>query len=203
MIKTIVFDLGGILFSEGKSVAIKNLTEKHNYNKNVVLDLLTSPESLKLRRGLLSDSEFWSWGQSILPEGYDANLIKEEWYNGYLLDEEVFNLIKRIKEDGKYKLVIFSGNIESRVEFLDHKYDFRKYFDIEVYSFDYHLNKPNKRFVEAMLNAVNNEPGEIVYIDDAKECVIPAQEMGINTIIYSRGEIKGLKRKLQEFGVDC
>lgn len=202
MIKTIVFDLGGVLFSEGKSVAIKNLAEKHNYDKDVVLNFLTSPESLRLRRGLLSDNEFWNWGQSILPEGYDANLIKEEWYNGYLLDEELFKLIKRMKEDGKYKLVIFSGNIESRVEFLDQKYDFRKYFDIEVYSFDCHLNKPNKRFVEAMLNAVNSEPGEIIYIDDAKECVIPAQEMGINTIIYSRGETRDLEGKLREFGIE-
>ncbi len=202
MIKTIVFDLGGVLFSEGKSVAIKNLTEKHNYNKDVVLNLLMSPKSLKLRRGLLSDSEFWGWGQSILPEGYDANLIKEEWYNSYLLDEELFNLIKRIKKSEKYKLVIFSGNIESRVEFLDQKYDFRKYFDTEVYSFDYHLNKPNKKFVEDMLNAVNSEPGEIVYIDDARECILPAQELGINTIIYSRGKTKDLERKLQEFGVE-
>jgi len=202
MIKTIVFDLGGVLFSEGKSVAIKNLTEKYNYNKDIVLNLLMSPKSLELRRGLLSDSEFWSWGQSILPEGYDANIIKKEWYNGYLLDEELFNLIKTIQKSKKYKLVIFSGNIESRVEFLDQKYDFRKYFDIEVYSFDYHFNKPNKRFVETMLNAVENEPREIVYVDDAEECVLPAQEMGINTIIYSGGEIKDLEKKLQGFGIE-
>ena len=126
MIKAIVFDLGGVLSAEGKSVASEKLAKKYNYDKEVIFKILTSPESKDLRKGLISDKEFWDWTRNNLPEGYDAYLIKKEWYEGYLLDNDIFNLIKRLK--GKYKLVAFSGNIKSRVEFLDEKYDFRNIF---------------------------------------------------------------------------
>ena len=199
MIKAIVFDLGGVLFNEGKSVASEKLAKKYNYDKEVIFKILTSPESKDLRKGLISDKEFWDWTRNNLPEGYDAYLIKKEWYEGYLLDNDIFNLIKRLK--GKYKLVAFSGNIKSRVEFLDKKYDFRKYFDIEIYSFDYHLNKPDKRFIEVMVKKTNLKPEEIVYIDDSEEYVLLAKKMDLNALIYSQGRIKRLKKELKELGV--
>ena len=199
MIKAIVFDLGGVLFAEGKSVASEKLAKKYNYDKEVIFKILTSPESKKLRKDLISDKEFWDWTQNNLPEGYNASLIKKEWYEGYLLDNDIFNLIKRLK--GKYKLVAFSGNIKSRVEFLDKKYDFRKYFDIEVYSFDYHLNKPDRRFIEVMVKKTNCEPREIIYIDDTEKHTLLAKEMGINALIYSQGRIKRLKKELKELGI--
>ena len=199
MIKAIVFDLGGVLFNEGKSVASEKLAKKYNYDKEVIFKILTSPESRELRKGLISDKKFWDWAQNNLPAGYNASLIKKEWYEGYLLDNDIFNLIKRGK--GKYKLVAFSGNIKSRVEFLDEKYDFRIYFDIEIYSFDYHLNKPDKRFIEVMVKKTNLKPEEIVYIDDSEEYVLLAKKMGLNALIYSQGRIKRLKKELKELGV--
>lgn len=208
MIKAIAFDLGGVLFTEGKSVAVKKLAEKYDYDKKIVFKILTSPESKDLRKGLIPDKDFWDWAQNNLPKGYNAYLIKKEWYNGYLLNNDILNLIKELK--GEYRLVAFSGNIKSRIEFLDKKYDFRKYFDIEVYSFDYHLNKPNKRFVEIMIEfveimieKVNCAPEEIAYIDDNQEHSSPAQKMRVNTIIYSRGNIKKVKKDLRELGVKC
>lgn len=199
IIKAIVFDLGGVLFNEGKSVASEKLAKKYNYDKGVIFKILTSPESKKLRKGLISDKKFWDWTQDNLPAGYNASLIKKEWYDGYLLDNDIFNLIKKLKEN--YKLVAFSGNIKSRVEFLDKKYDFRKYFDIEVYSFAYHLNKPDKRFLEIMIKKTNFKPEEIVYIDDSREYILTAKKMGLNALIYSQGQIKRLQKELKKLDV--
>ena len=199
-VKAIVFDLGGVLFREGKSVAIEKLFEEKNYDKEVVRNTLTSPKSRDLRAGLITDEDFWGFVQKQLPDGYDARIIKDYWYDGYILDEDIFNLVKKLH--GKYKLFIFSGNIKSRVEYLENKYGFRKYFDLEVYSYDYHFNKPQKEFVDVLIEKSELNPSEMVFIDDNEEVLKPAREFGIKTAVYETGNIHDLENKLKSFDIN-
>ncbi|MDH3378248.1 MAG: HAD-IA family hydrolase [Gammaproteobacteria bacterium] len=200
VVKVIVVDLGGVLFAEGSSEAADVLSRRHGYDKNIVLGVFHSPESIALRKGLISDVEFWTWVRSSLPERYDARTIQHAWYDGYLLDEDVLELIRQLKS--RYTLLVFSGSIKSRVDYLDGKYDFRKYFDQEIYSFDHGLNKPDKAFVDVMLEKAGCKPNEIVYIDDQISATAPAQVLGVKTIIYRRGEIRKLRTSLSRLGVE-
>jgi hypothetical protein len=102
-----------VLFSEGKSVALEKLATKHSYERKLVGAVLSSPQSILLRKGLLSDADFWRWAQRQLPSNYDGGLIQQEWYNGHMLDEEVYSLIASLRK--KYSIIAFSGNIQSRV----------------------------------------------------------------------------------------
>ncbi len=199
-VKAIAVDLGGVLFAEGSSEAADVLSRVYGYDKNVVLGVFHSPESIALRKGLISDEEFWCWAQRSLPERYDARTIQQAWYDGYLLDQDVLELIRGLKP--RYTLLVFSGNIKSRVDYLDGKYDFRKYFDEEIYSFDHGLNKPDKAFVDVMLEKADCRPNEIVYIDDQISSAAPAQAMGVNTVIYRRGQIQELRASLSRLGVE-
>lgn len=199
MIKAVAFDLGGVLFAEGKSVAMERLETEHGYTKDTVRKILVSPQSVDLRKGLIGDVDFWAWAQGQLPEGYSAELIKKEWYDGYLLDEAVLELVKGLK--GKYRIIAFSGNIKSRIEFLEEKYGFRSLLDIEIYSFDYHRTKPDKRFVELMIEKSGCKPDEIVYIEDNDQYAQVARELGVKVLLYSRGDIRKLERVLQELGI--
>jgi FMN phosphatase YigB (HAD superfamily) len=199
MIKAIVFDLGGVLFAEGKSVAIDTLCREYGYDRDLLQKILKSRESMDLRKGLISDETFWSWVQSQIPPGWDAATISKEWYDGYVLDQDILALIELLK--GKYPLIAFSGNIKSRVQYLDEKYGFRKLFDVEIYSFDHHLTKPEKEFVEVMLRKVGCEADAIVYIDDNEIYARPARDLGVQVIIYSRGQGDKLRMELQRLGV--
>ena len=199
-IKAIVFDLGGVLFKDGKANAVKKLAKGNNYDERIVMDILKSPQAIDLRKGLVSDDDFWKWVQQQLPDGYDALVIKQAWYDGYVLDKGVFNLL--IKLHGKYELVVFSGNIKSRVEYLDKKYGFRKFFNLEVYSYDHHFNKPEKGFFEALIRKSGLQPQEMIFIDDTEEAVKPAQEFGINGLVYETGNIHQLENDLRNFGIE-
>lgn len=201
MIKTVVVDLGGVLFAEGKSVAMERLAELYGYDPRLVGDILSSPASIALRKGLVSDGEFWNWAKQQLPPGYDTTLIREEWYKGYVLDQDIRALIVELR--GKYKIIAFSGNIKSRIEFLEEKYRFRRLFDSEVYSFDYHVTKPDGRFVKIMIEKAEAKPEEIVYLEDNEAYARPARELGVQVVIYKRGEAEKLRRALRERGVAC
>jgi len=199
MINTIVFDLGGVLFTEGKTVAVEMLSRKYGYDTDVIKALLTSAPSVNLRKGLISDDDFWAWAQNELPEGYDADVIKKEWYDGYELDNAIFSLLKDL--GARYTIAVFSGNIKSRVEYLDEKYRFRKHLDKEIYSFDHHLDKPQKAFVRVLLEVTGCTPDEIVYIDDEAAAAVAAQALGVNTIVYSAGKLADLASRLEQLGV--
>lgn len=199
MIRAISFDLGGVLFAEGKSVAVEKLARERRYDRDAVLRVLVSPKSVDLRKGLIGDEEFWAWAKQQLPEGYDTQLIRKAWYDGYVLDEDIFRLAQRLKEN--YKIIAFSGNVRSRVEFLEQKYRFRSLFDIEVYSFDRHHTKPDQEFVRIMIEQSGFRPEEIVYIEDNEPYAQPARELGVKVVIYSRGKIEALVEDLRRLGV--
>lgn len=200
MIKAIAFDLGGVLFSEGKSVAYENMKKDLGYDTEKIKSILLAPQSIELRKGLMTDEEFWNWAKTQLPEGYDTKLIKKYWYDGYIIDEDVYKLIRQLK--GKYKLLIFSGNIKSRIEYLENKYHFRDLFDIEVYSYSHHLNKPQKEFLEVLIKEAGVKTEEIAYIDDSTHDSQYAKDFGINAIIYKKDEIEELKNNLTTLGIN-
>lgn len=200
MIKAVVFDLGGVLFAEGKSVAIERLEREYGYDKEKVQRILVSPQSIDLRKGLISDAEFWTWAQRQLPQEYDVRRIETAWYQGYELDPDILDLIRRLK--GRYKIVAFSGNIRSRVDFLEERYRFRHLLDAEVYSFDYHLTKPDKNFVEIMIEKAGCRPDDIVYIEDNDRYAEPARELGVKVVLYARGEREKLQAELKKLGVE-
>lgn len=201
MIKTVVVDLGGVLFSEGKSVALDKLATQHGYDRSVVGAILSSRQSILLRQGLMTDAEFWRWAEQQLPSSYDSRLIQNEWYNGYILDQEIYALVAKLRN--KYSIVAFSGNVKSRVAFLEEKYHFRHLFDIEVYSFDFHMTKPERAFVEAMISKCGARPEEIIYIDDNDTYAQPARDLGVNVVIHRQGDTARLRVALVQHGVDC
>jgi len=197
-IKTIALDLGGVFFSEGKKVASEVLYQKYGYDKEMILDLLNSPKSKDLRKGLITDEEFWLWATSKLPQGYDVKIIKKEWYDGYILDENILNLVKKLKN--KYKIIAFSGNIKSKVEYLDKKYHFRRYFDAEIYSYDHCFDKKEKKSFEILTKETGNKYEEILLIDDDEKHIGLAKELGMNAVIYQTGKIEKLEEALRSLG---
>jgi hypothetical protein len=105
MIKTLVFDLGGVLFSEGKSVVLDELASVHGHDRKLVGALLSSPQSISLRKGLISDERFWGWAQLQLPSDYDCELIQRAWYNSYILDPDAYALIANLRK--KHSIIAF------------------------------------------------------------------------------------------------
>ena len=199
MIKTIVFDLGGVVFAEGKTVAMQRLNEELGYDPKIISGIISSSQSEDMRRGLLSDEAFWQWVSRQVPQGYNVDRIQQAWYEGYVPDMDIFTLVSNLR--GKYRLVIYSDNIKSRVEFIDHKHPFRSLFDAEVYSYEHHLIKTDIGFVDALLPVCQAESQEIVLIDDKEKAVTEARDAGLNVLIYKRGEIEKLKTILKDLGV--
>lgn len=106
----------------------------------------------------------------------------------------MFDLLKSLKK--YYRLVVFSGNVKMRIEFLNNRYDFLKYFDDYVFSFIYHHNKEEIEFYYELLKLINCEPNHALWIDDSSKAVKMARSIGLNAIVFYYPEklIKDLEK---------
>ena len=190
-VKTVVFDLGGVLFTEGKSVAIEVLHREYGYDPNIIRDVLTCRPSRDMRKGLFSEDDFWSWVAGCVPQGYDAHVIRDEWYRGYVLDADIYSLVRRLQ--GQYRLVVFSENIPERVAYLDEQYGFRDLFDEEIYSYDHQFGKRDPEFVQILLMALDEQPAEIVYLDNSTTPLETAARLGMKVVHYTTGRKEGIE----------
>lgn len=198
-IQGIVFDLGGVLFTEGKTVAVERLFQEKEYNKNLVLSVLRSEQSITLRKGLMTDDDFWTWAQRQLPSHYDAQTIRRVWYESYLLDKDVFALVKELHK--KYNLMILSGNIQSRVDYLEQKYHYQQYFHSALYSFEAHATKPETKFLDTFFSKTRISPPQLLFIDDDARFLEVVKLRGAQGIRYTQGMFQELLAALSSHGI--
>lgn len=198
-IKTLVFDLGGVYFTPGSFLAIEKIKEIYDINDDELIREIFSDkpnsEANLLRRGLMTIDEFEEKLFSKLN-------IKEKqkqhtryiWFGSYCVHYGIENLVRKLKNN--YRLVIFSGNIRERVEYLDNYSGFLKYFDDAVFSYDYQTNKDNIEFYKELTKHIDCEPSQAIVIDDEKKNILMARSLGFKGIhyYYTKKLIEDLKK---------
>lgn len=186
-IKTIVFDLGGVYFTRGTYLAIIKLMDLYNIEDFFLLYEIFGDQYQKegylLRKGLITLEEFKDRvGEKLnIPKEEHPHIIKI-WFGSYLPHYKIEDLVINLKNH--YRLVVFSGNIKERVDFLQKRYRFLNHFDDWVFSFDYHKNKNDIMFYEELLQHINCEPSKALLIDDEQKNVEMAQSLRLNAIQY-------------------
>jgi len=196
-IDVIAFDLGGVLFAEGTSGFIATFPPAEQER---VAGILKSPFSKDLRRGKVDEDEFWRSAEGDLPAGWEPKAFRDAWYDAYIVDEGLFDLVKRLNAAGQ-RIVVFSGNIRTRIEHLDRKYAFRRYFADEIYSYEEGFTKPDPGFVDVLLERCGVAPESIAYIDDKQSALAPALARGVKGILYRNGQADTLASELAALGV--
>ncbi|NHJ26290.1 MAG: hypothetical protein EAX89_17055 [Candidatus Lokiarchaeota archaeon] len=198
-IKTLVFDLGGVYFTSGTYLAIEKIKEIYDIEDESLLKEIfhdnQNTEGNLIRRGLITIDEFEERVFLKLNiQNKEKDHIRYIWFGSYCLHYGIEKIIKELRKN--YRLVIFSGNIRERVEYLNKKCEFLKYFDDTVFSFDYHTSKDNLEFYKELIDHINCNPSEAILIDDEKKNIQLARSLGFNGIhfYYTEKLIKDLKK---------
>ena len=98
--------------------------------------------------------------------------------------EPTAQLIKELKERG-YKLYVLSNMSKEYIEFL-RKFPVFDYFDEQVVSCEIGLGKPDRRIYEYLLTHCGLSAEETIFIDDRKDNVDVAEELGITPFHFDR-----------------
>lgn len=188
VIKAIMFDLGGVII---------NFDYTRFFNDVIVISPLFKPDSFLLlefwrnsdvyHQGQMTDEEFYHQNCELLQV---CSLSQKEFFDSFNSvlaekDQEMVNLIRKLKDRGNYKLMLLSNINVSHWQFLlEKKCDFLEYFDEFILSHEVKLAKPDPRIIQLAIERAGCKPEEILYIDDGLNNVRAGQQAGIPSLKY-------------------
>lgn len=200
-IKVIIFDLGGVVISPKVGKIFNLILNYIGVDRNQFNNFLEKHIS-DLTKGKKSLSDFYS---DVVTRFKLKNYKAENILNKHLelfqetikdLDEDVLNLIKKLKENYK---VICLVNAESEVVPLVRKRGVYNYFDKAYISTELGMEKPDPEIYYFVLQSLKCKPEAVVFIDDRIENVGSASKIGIKSILFQ--DYKQLKKDLEFFKV--
>lgn len=184
MNKNIVFDLGGVVVAHNAESFKEKLGEFFSFVFGP--DMKCVPMFWQdYDRGVLTIDE--TAAEVAKLRNCTAETAKEHMLYAISLQEEVeptAKLIKELKERG-YNLYVLSNMSKEYIEYL-RKLPVFEYFDYQAVSCEQHLGKPNHKFYEYLLSHCNLVPSETIFIDDRKDNVEVAAELGIVPFHFDR-----------------
>ena len=195
-IKNIIFDLGGVVLDIDENVVYKEL-EKLGVN---VSELTHSKEFIeimsKFDTGIYTAPTFRKKTKELLGFEKMTDQKFDSIWNSMLLDipRERIEALEQIRKH--YKIFLMSNSNEIHYDLyirdlqLRFGYDeFDKLFNKSYFSFDIHLEKPDPRFFEFILDHEKLLPEETLFIDDMAANIKTAKSLGIKTYHISRDEL--------------
>ena len=197
-IKTVIFDLGGVYFTDGTKGAIDIISKRWNLDSVLVADVFKGKIGTVYRESKISHKEFWKQAKEVL--GIDAPMdeLALIWLKGYVPIEGTVDIIKELKEKG-YEIIYLSDNVQERIDYLEEKYHFLQYFKSGVFSHIAGVRKPNPKIYELALQEASNLAENCVYIDDKPNLLEEADKPGMSTIAFTNPD--ELRKSLIEIGV--
>lgn len=167
-IKLIMLDLVGVLVFERDDV----LNDKEDK-----IERLFGPN--------LSDEEYLNNKINII---YDKNELIDITKNiinklYYVKDKDIF---KKIKDKyNNVKIIIATNHVSYVKDFIINNFN-SSYLDDIIISSEIHLTKPNYDFYKYILDKYNINSNNVLFLDDNKDNIESAGEMGINTILVNK-----------------
>ena len=179
MYKSIVFDLGGVMVDfDPKSYLVDLLCNAEMEEK--VYELTFGSEEWKLLdAGLISRFE----GNKRMLEraqqegcSFEVQGVLDDWIHILHVRHRMQELVRRMKNHGY--CVYYLSNIPQDVLDLLRQRGVLDRFDGGVASCEVHINKPDPRIYQALLDKYQLKAEECVFIDDRLENVQTAFSMG-------------------------
>ena len=195
-IKNIIFDLGGVILDIDETIVYKEL-EKLGINTS---ELAHSKEFIeimsKFDTGIYTAPTFRKKTKALLGLEKMTDQKFDAIWNAMLLDipRERVEAIEKIKKH--YKIFLMSNTNEIHYDLyvrdLQLRFGYNEFdelFNKSYFSFAEHLEKPDPRFFELILDHEHLLSEETLFIDDTAANIKVAKSLGINTYHISREEL--------------
>jgi 2-haloacid dehalogenase len=200
-IKTIIFDLGGVLI---------DWNPKYVFNEMYF-------DSLEKRDYFLTHICSSDWnerqdeGRSIVDATEELIMEFPEWetairdYYGRWTDmlngpiTGTVEIFRQIKESGKYKTYALTNWQAGLFEIALVRYNFLHWFDGRVVSGEEKMRKPFPEFYNLLLNRYKVKAEEVLFIDDNLRNIKAAEALGIKSIQFESAA--ALQKELNELQI--
>ena len=200
MIKTIFFDIGGVLIDIHPERTYQYLSDSADVEVSMVKESFPWEAHDQYERGIMNNEDWFITYKESLPQ--PCCLKRSDFWNAWklLLGEEknTVNILEALNK--QYSIWLLSNTNPKHIQDeIEKRYLFPSLVNGAVYSFDVGVRKPEKEIYEIAMQRANANPQECLFIDDLLENIQAAKQIGIEGIHFiSSGQ---LKQELVHLGI--
>ena len=184
-IKSIFFDLFGVLIGMNQSTIINHIAKLTNQPYLKTKEIVTGEIFMRLERGQIEFKQYFQDLQYALPNGQKLsyNEFKALWTADKLSELPAVELLDSLKE--KYSLYIISNTSEAHINDLKSQFIFLSKFDCIVTSESADSQKPSVDIFNYALDKTQTLPEQSIFIDDMHSNITAALSLGFYTHHYT------------------
>lgn len=182
MIKTILFDIGGVIVTDGFRKTAEWLSLKTNIDKDTIFRAYIDTDDSRYSSGIITRERWDNFlDKTQINIGYDE--LIGYWHNTFLPIEETISIVRRLSDN--YMVGCLSDQPIDIIPYLE-GLGIMKLFSIRIISSELGCSKHDgtMRIYELALSASKVDKNEILFIDNSEYNILKAQEFGFNTILY-------------------
>lgn len=199
MIKNIIFDIGQVLAAFRWKEYIKAFGFTEEMNERLAKATVLSPYWNEVDRGVKTQEEIIELCTSIDPAiESEIRLFFKDPTNMVIEFDYSKDWIVSLKKMG-YHIYILSNYGEYQFAHVKNVFQFLKYVDGAVISYEVKCIKPEPKIYQTLLDRYQLKGEECVFIDDLNNNLIGAKAFGIETILFQNQE--QAMRDLQKLGI--
>lgn len=200
MIRNLVFDMGGVLFSYDPPAFVRKYCPSPADAELVYRELFLAPEWRETDLGNLSDEDYLAVVLPRIPERLRpaARFLFARWHEMPRPFPEMEALVRSLKESG-YPLYLLS-NMSPRFYRFYRNIPAVKYFRGMLVSCDVHRMKPDPEIYRILFDRFCLRPEECFFVDDSPENAAAGAALGMTAFCF-RGDYAALRAALREAGV--
>ena len=186
MYKNIVFDFGGVMVDFGPKEYLVDRFCNADVEEQVSALTFDSEEWKLLDAGLITRFEA---NQRMLAKAreqgcaFEVQGVLDDWMHILRPRRRMQELVQKLKAHGY--CVYYLSNIPEDVLDLLMNRDMKGLFDGGVASCEVHINKPDARIYQALLDKYSLKADECVFIDDSQKNVDAARAFGIPSVHFT------------------
>ena len=194
MIKTIVFDLGGVIITLDQAEAVSRFSRLGLKDAARQLDPYTQQGIFgDFESGKLSAEDFRQQLSLMIGRNVSMDECNYAW-QGYAKEVPQRNLdtLLKLRRNG-YRVVLLSNTNPCMMEwalsprFDGHGHSLEHYFDALYLSYRLKVMKPDETFFRRVLMAEQTKPEDMLFVDDGPRNVAAASQIGIRTFCPENG----------------
>lgn len=199
IVDAIVFDLGGVVFDYQPHVRRAQFAGAVGLSEDDIQKrLFDSGYSASCDSGRLSGARLYEEGVRLLGQRLSLDRFRRIWISAFRPNPDVVGQVKRLKN--RYPVALLTNNSDLVREGLIETYpDTMALFRPQFFSCDVGVQKPHPKIFETVLNMLDVEGTQALFIDDAAKHIAGAQSLGLATIHFKNAEQLG--QELEAMGL--